>query len=255
MKQCINSLILAFSMYSKIPMPQVEWKKENMRYVMCFFPFVGLVIGLLVWLYSRVIGYWKTGSFFVAAVYVLLPVAVTGGIHIDGFMDTMDALHSWQPKEKRLEILKDPHTGAFAVISFGVYLVASLAVWSEIDSMHIPVLAVSFVFSRTLSGLSVTTFPCAKNSGLAATFSSHADKKRARRILTAEAAASAAAMIVIDPIDGIVAVLAALCVFGGYRKMSMKYFGGITGDLAGWFLVMAEFCMAAAVMIAGEIAL
>lgn len=38
MKKWINSFKISFSMYSKIPMPQSEWTKENMRYVMCFFP-------------------------------------------------------------------------------------------------------------------------------------------------------------------------------------------------------------------------
>ena len=35
-------------MYSKIPMPQSEWTKENMRYVMCFFPLIGVVIGEMI---------------------------------------------------------------------------------------------------------------------------------------------------------------------------------------------------------------
>ena len=50
-------------------------------------------------------------------VFVLIPpVLVTGGIHLDGFLDTADALSSWQPWEKKLEILKDSHAGAFAII-------------------------------------------------------------------------------------------------------------------------------------------
>ena len=48
-------------------------------------------------------------------------------IHMDGFLDTMDALNSYGSREKKLEILKDSRTGAFAVIGFGLYLVASLA--------------------------------------------------------------------------------------------------------------------------------
>ena len=40
-----NSLIIAIAMYSKIPMPQAEWNEKNMRYAMCFFPVVGVVIG------------------------------------------------------------------------------------------------------------------------------------------------------------------------------------------------------------------
>ena len=45
----IRSLLIAFSTYSRIPVPQVEWNEENRRYSMCFFPLVGLVLGLLVW--------------------------------------------------------------------------------------------------------------------------------------------------------------------------------------------------------------
>ena len=50
-----------------------------------------------------------------------LPVLVSGGIHTDGFIDTVDALSSYGDKEKKLEILKDPHTGAFAIIGAIMY--------------------------------------------------------------------------------------------------------------------------------------
>ena len=42
----IRSLIIAFSTYSRIPMPQVEWSDENRKYTMCFFPLIGAVIGI-----------------------------------------------------------------------------------------------------------------------------------------------------------------------------------------------------------------
>ncbi|MBP3880497.1 MAG: adenosylcobinamide-GDP ribazoletransferase, partial [Lachnospiraceae bacterium] len=41
------SLIICFSLYTKIPMPNVEWSKENMRFSICFLPLVGAVTGLL----------------------------------------------------------------------------------------------------------------------------------------------------------------------------------------------------------------
>lgn len=49
MKKMWNSFKIAFSMYSKIPMPQSEWTDENMSLAMCFFPWVGAVIGLASW--------------------------------------------------------------------------------------------------------------------------------------------------------------------------------------------------------------
>lgn len=42
----LKSLVVAFSTYSKIPMPRVEWDEKSMKYSMCWFPFVGVVIGL-----------------------------------------------------------------------------------------------------------------------------------------------------------------------------------------------------------------
>ena len=49
----IKSCIVAFSMYSKIPMPQFEWKEEDMQYMLCFFPWVGAVIGVCLHLWNR----------------------------------------------------------------------------------------------------------------------------------------------------------------------------------------------------------
>ena len=85
MEEAVNvlqGLLLALSSFSKIPVPQIEWREENMRYMMCFFPVVGLaigiVIGLWVWL-SQAIGF---GPTLFGAGLALLPIAVSGGIHM-----------------------------------------------------------------------------------------------------------------------------------------------------------------------------
>ena len=56
MKSVWNSFKAAFAMFSKIPTPMVDWNKENMKYMMCFFPFVGTAIGILIWLVGCVLG-------------------------------------------------------------------------------------------------------------------------------------------------------------------------------------------------------
>ena len=86
-----------------------------MRYAMCFFPVIGAVIGGLLSLWICLTGD-STGSLFRASVAVLIPLIVTGGIHLDGLLDTADALSSYKTMEEKLEILKDSHTGAFAII-------------------------------------------------------------------------------------------------------------------------------------------
>ena len=235
----VKALLIAISMYSKIPVPTVEWSRENMKYAMCFFPVIGCVTGALVYLAGfLLLEFTDCSALFFGALMILIPAVVTGGIHLDGFADTVDALSSYGPREKKLEILKDPHTGAFAVIALCCYFTVSLALWSEADLSVLPVLACIFPFSRALSGLLKT-------------FQDGAHKKRVRITLLVWAAASAAAMLLLDIVTGAVAVVTGGIVFGAYYRMSMKNFGGITGDLAGYFLQICELAMAAAVILSG----
>ena len=91
---------------------------------MCFFPLIGAIIGGLSWMW----GYWGirlvNSRTFYAVALLLIPVMVTGGIHLDGLLDTSDALHSYQSRERKLEILKDSHAGAFAILTAVVYFLA-----------------------------------------------------------------------------------------------------------------------------------
>jgi adenosylcobinamide-GDP ribazoletransferase len=246
----IRSFFVAFSMYSKIPMPKTEWTKEAMRYAMCFFPAIGLVIGGVLYLWFYLAGRLQ-GSLFFSAVAVLIPVVITGGIHLDGLLDTADALSSYKSREEKLEILKDSHAGAFAIIVGISYFVLYLGVYSRVTMEEMKVLAFSFVLSRALSGLAIVTFPLAKNTGLAATFSDMAVKKTVRNVLAVVAALTAAVMIGIQPLLGSVVSVAALLTYLYYYRMSLKKFGGITGDLAGFFLTVSELTMAFSAVVLG----
>lgn len=241
MKSIFNGLIIAVAMYSKIPMPKVEWDKKNMKYALCFFPVIGLVIGALIYGWSRVCEACGFGQVCFAMVGAVLPVLVTGGIHLDGFMDTADALHSYDKKEKKLEILKDPHVGAFAVIAvvcfFMLYGAGLTLIWKE-DQLLL--LWMSYLISRTLSGMSLVWFPAAKKDGLLYSFSSTAHKRTVRVVLVTLLAMEFISVVLIDPVIGAVMALAAMWVWTYYYYMSKKQFGGITGDLAGYFLCLCE---------------
>lgn len=110
------------------------------------------------------------------------------------------------------------------------------------------VLILVFCLSRTLSGLAVAWFPLAKNTGLAHTFAAAADRKRVCRILAAASGLLGAALC-ISGWGGLAAALAAVCVFCWYKHMTRVQFGGLSGDLAGWFLQTAELWMLAALCI------
>lgn len=248
-----NSFKIAFAMYSKIPVPKAAWEKEGMRYVMCFFPLVGAVIAALTVGWNYLAEYLAIGLPLRTAGDVLLPVLVTGGIHLDGFLDTMDALHSYQPMERKLEILKDPHVGSFATISGICLFVLNLGLWSELSQTGVCILSGGYVLSRCLSGLSVAVFPCAKNTGLAAAFQDAAHQKMTAVICSMEFLCGAAALMLYRLLGAVCLAAGALLAMCWYWQLSKRQFGGITGDLAGWYLQVSECVMAVTVLIGDKL--
>ena len=189
------------------------------------------------------------GGLFRGVVFTLIPIIITGGIHMDGFMDTMDALGSWGDREKKLEILKDSHAGAFAILGMGCYRMWSVAVWSELPAEVLRVCGVRFVLSRALSGFSVVTFPAARNSGLLKMFQDGAQKKVVRITMCLYVAAAVIMMAVMNARAMTGAVTGVMIAFLYYIVVSRKQFGGVTGDLAGFFLETAELAMFTGILV------
>ena len=242
MKKLYNSFKTAFAMFSRIPMPQADWDEENMRYMLCFFPWIGIVIGILTILLTNLMTNAGFNDTFSGAASALFVILITGGIHADGFIDTCDALSSWQERERRLEILKDPHVGAFGVIGACAAAVLFASSFSQIvrDSGSVRIMAAGYVLSRSLSGIGLLTLPKANKSGTLAAFSRSADERRVMIVLILYVGGIFAAMIAVHPVKGAAAFIAAIVAFLYYRRMALKYFGGTTGDLAGWFVCVCE---------------
>lgn len=159
----IRSCIVSFSMYSKIPMPQFKWNDDDMKYMLVFFPWIGAVIGLLLMLWRYIYSHFGVADICYVCIGALIPIAVTGGFHIDGFMDTMDAFHSYKPREEKLAILKDSHIGAFAVIMLAAYGLLFMGAFSQImDDKAFIVFCAGFFITRCLSGIAVVSFKSAK---------------------------------------------------------------------------------------------
>lgn len=256
----IHGIGAAFAAYSRIPVPAVRWDEETIGWQIAFFPLVGVVTGLI-WAAAGwglcVIGAYPV---LTGALLTALPLMFTGGIHMDGFLDTSDAIHSWKSPAERLEILKDPHIGAFALICGMVYVLlyfgfaAQLAVLVAEKGTWLPLLlmAWSHVMIRSLSGLSVIRFPKAKNTGMLRE-TADASSRGTGRVLAAWMILAGMGIPVLTLYfrEPLVLILPAadLLVFRYYHTMSRERFGGVTGDLAGWFLQVCELVSLGVVVI------
>lgn len=244
----MSSCIIAFAMYSKIPMPKIAWNEKNMKYAICYFPLIGVVIGIIEITCFSLCNYLQIGTLLRSVLLSVIPVLVTGGIHMDGYLDTVDARSSYGDRVKKLEILKDPHAGAFAMIKGILYFTLQIGFFSEISKNGMVIFSVGFVFSRALSGLALATFKGAKETGLLASFAKGTDKKIVVITMIGYMIVGSMALcgyaISMGAIEnGILAfIMLVVCasVFGYYRYFSYKEFGGITGDLAGYFLQLVE---------------
>ena len=240
----IKSLMIAFSVYSKIPVLQFAWNEKDLKYMFCFFPWVGAVTGGCVYLWNRLCNIYAVGEICRIAVTMAILLLLTGGIHVDGFMDTMDAFHSYQPRERKLEILKDAHIGAFAVIMLAVYGLVFGGAFSEItDIVLLQIVCCGFFLSRCLCGISVISFPLAKQDGMLYLFVNSAQKNIVCVTLYLQSVLCIGWMISLSFYAGSLAAAAALLAFAFYRYQSKKVLGGITGDTSGYFILLCEVCM------------
>ena len=240
----IYSLFAAFSMFSTLPAPQVPWEKEKIRYMLVCLPFVGLVIGLAEFLWVLLVDLLELGQALRAAGLTLIPILLTGGIHLDGFMDTVDALKSHAAPEKKRAILKDPHAGAFAIIGLAAYLLLWFGLCVELpwSGRTLVLLGLIHVMSRSLSAVSGTMLPVRPGEGTLNVFHQAADKKVAV-LAIGWVVLSAAAMVAVWPLVGSVMALGAVATLLLVRRMASKQFEGMSGDIAGFQLQTAELVM------------
>ena len=246
----IHSLFIALSNYSALPMPQFEWKEEDMRYSLCFFPIVGLLIGALEYLWFRICAAKEIGTLCFTLIGTVIPILVTGGFHVDGYMDTMDALNSHRSPEEKRRILKDSHIGAFAVIRVIVYYLLYAAAFSMIDNgRKMLIVSLGFILTRALSGLAAITLPRADGNGTLAYVTGATQKNVTNGVLLGVMGLAILLMVLADPLPGAAAAVAAYAALAWYAFMTKKEFGGVSGDLAGYFLTSAELAVVLAVAV------
>jgi adenosylcobinamide-GDP ribazoletransferase len=239
----IKGLIMSFSMFSIIPVPSLPWDDREKRYIMLFFPFVGIVIGILWYMAYTLALRLNLDPRLEAFIIMLVPFVLSGFLHVDGFSDTCDACFSRRDLERKREILKDSHIGAFGVIALILlFMVNYICALGYSINLQFPALLVfTPVLSRCAAGLSVFTLKSLPASGLGSTFKS-GQKKADIYIM---ALCLTVTLVCIALTGGVYALFTAfgilICAALAVRY-SYKSLGGFSGDLAGFTIVIAETC-------------
>lgn len=218
-----------------LPMDQAHLEKSIQT-----FPLVGLLQGLIYGTLLYVLNEWTVlSSLAIAFIVWLASLVVTGGLHIDGWMDMSDAYFSYQDKERRLEIMKDSRVGAFGVISLLVLLSSRFLFIYEIIDFQSALAFILIVFipflSKTLMGFVLLRVPSAKKDGMAIYFK-QAERKSTLAIYPVYIILLAGVLFFFESallLPFLLMILITVCSFFLIRKKTIQHFGGITGDLVG----------------------
>ena len=251
MKKYFKGFLMAISMFTVIPLPRYEWDDEGGKNIMKFYPAIGLIVGLIWYGVFRLLNLLGASIMVITAITLITPFILTGMLHLDGYMDVCDALLSRRDKQEKLRILKDPHTGAFAVISVvmlfvvnfsGVYTVISNSVKdnaiNNINTGAVGLILIPII-SRSLMGYLLLSKDSMKGSSLGAFFKQGTGKVD-RFILLSSLIISSIISIFIFRIYGIIMSLAMILVSTFLVNSAAKEFDGMSGDSAGYGLVIAE---------------
>ena len=222
MKKLLKAFCMSFSMFCAIPTPFAHVWEDSVRSLMLVvFPFVGTVIGAIWTLAALLLDKINCPQMFAAALLALLPYLLTGGIHLDGYMDCCDAIFSRRPLEKKREILKDSHVGSFAVIA----------------------LATLFMFicmvSRSCSAIGVSTLRPMGHSEYAGSFQQGISKKNVAALIIILVASIAVSYFVCG-ISGIICCFATVLGYILCTAYAFKNLDGFSGDVTGFGHTLAE---------------
>lgn len=221
---------------------QTVWTEEAFGKSVRYFPLVGLVLGLiyggLAWgmEYGAAYGGIAVPVHFKAALFVLLPIMLTGGIHCDGFMDTADGIFSGRERERMLEIMKDSRCGSFGVTALACYLLLEYAVLQDMGVGILPVaLLIMPILGRMSMVMAISCFPYARPEGVGKAFGKFANRKMCAMVVLYTAIMLA--LIDCFALAALVAVVIFTWLMGRYVT---KLLGGLTGDVYGAICTMNE---------------
>jgi len=229
--------LAALSFLTVIPLPRRrEVSPEQVGRSIGYFPVVGIIIGLILaglyWLLRLVLP-----SAVVSGLLLVCLVVLTGGLHLDGFVDTCDGIAGHKTPEARWQVMRDSRAGAFGIVGVCCLLIVKYVSLNSVpDSLMMATLVLMPVVSRWAMVYAVFAYPYARPSGLGKVFKQAASRRRL-------AIATLVALAVAIPwfrLAGLVIMLGVWIIVVAMAAYLKRKFSGLTGDTYGAINEVAE---------------
>ena len=242
---------------------QKDWCEKDFADSVRYFPLIGLVLGIIYTAFAALLLSFlpKNGILLphhvVAAILLILPILLTGGLHCDGFMDTMDGLFSGRSRERMLEIMKDSRVGANGVFAFVLLMIFDWSILLDLlqSAWLFPALFAMPIISRLMMVVAISAFPYARPVGMGKAFKDGGTKSVLYgaffyTLILVFFPGVAACFFGIIPLDAVglsswlfsmtAVILAALLFTIFFASYATRHLGGLTGDVYGAITTWTE---------------
>lgn len=250
MKSILRSFVMAFSEYSISPKSKMKRDKMNCSYILLFLPLIGIIITAVINRWAVYSPYMcEDGSVLPAIICVVAPIILSAGSHMDGFFKTVDALSSHKSRKEAIRIIReDNHCGHMAIIAAMCYFLLAVGIWNVIPLDGFYIVAFAYTISRALFGISLVTMKHMNGDEKGMNYVP--DSKIGKIVVVAAnlayIAISAYLMIEISLTSYVGISFAIACLAGAavafvyYIIMSFIKFGGVSEELASFFVTLCE---------------
>ncbi len=242
---------------------QKDWCEKDFADSVRYFPLIGLVLGIIYTAFAALLMSFlpQNGILLphhvVAAILLILPILLTGGLHCDGFMDTMDGLFSGRSRERMLEIMKDSRVGANGVFAFVLLMIFDWSILLDLlqSAWLFPALFAMPIISRLMMVVAISAFPYARPVGMGKAFKDGGTKSVLYgaffyTLILVFFPGVAADFLGIIPLDAAglsswllsmtAVIFAALLFTIFFASYATRHLGGLTGDVYGAITTSTE---------------
>lgn len=242
----MKTFLVTLQFMTRLPIPH-RWTDdfdfEQTGQGVCYFPWVGLLLGTIASVMSTVGFYYLDwGALLSAAVYLLVLALATGGFHLDGLADTCDGLFSARQRDDMLLIMKDSRLGTHGalalifVVMLKVLIIARL--WTLSPAITPGVLLLCPLVGRSLMPVLMYHQHYAREKGLGHVYIGRISRQA---LLTCLLISAVAVTLVLQHV-GLIAWGVTYCAALMYRTSVNRVLGGQTGDTLGAGNELFELC-------------
>lgn len=228
----MKRLLLMITFFTRIPVKYpYEYKEDDLIKGIYYFPVIGLIIGLFLYLISMFSKYLDRPivSVFIWVGYLW----ITGGLHIDGLSDTVDGIFSNRDRQKTLEIMKDSRIGTFGVLAIIIIIMLNVILVNYID---FNILILVPIAGRCCAIISCSMSEYArKGMGMGKAFVENSDRKK--RIVAIIFMILSAIIIHVQWVFSMVLCIVFTIYITNYIR---KRIGGMTGDTIGFVIEVTQ---------------